>query len=191
MSKSDDSGYCVRGSAVWRVSSRPPLRLPAVLSCTSGCSRPARAVLRTTVCAVLREDRRAHADASFTGLPRSDSSNPSMLLQLLALVLGFVAPPPTARDELVARIADADVVRTDRRRSTRATSQSAWSPTWCRGVRLFPEVVEVHYHATSLGLQALGARQLARRAEQEARVRPPVSASSASLPASALTHELL
>src|SRR5262249_30776659 len=67
--------------------------------------------------AVLREARRADADPELQALARArlEEHVVDPLLQLLALVLGFIGAAARQHDdELVARVADADVVGTDR-----------------------------------------------------------------------------
>ena len=76
-------------------------------------------------------------------------------------------------DEFVARVADADVVRADRgAQHARDLAQRAVADVVAVVVVDLLEVVEVHDHQRDLGLQALGARQLAGQVhEEEPRVR--------------------
>ena len=100
-------------------------------------------------------------------------------LQLDALPLGLLrAAARQHDDELVAGIAHADVVGPDRRAQHAGDlAQRAVADVVPVVVVDFLEMVEVHDEQRDFGLQALGARQLAREVhEHESRVRQARSA---------------
>ena len=97
-------------------------------------------------------------------------------LQLALLLLGFLGAAAREHDdEFVARVADADVVRPDAvAQHARDFAQRLVADVVAVGVVDLLEAVEVHHEQRHFGLQALGARQLAREVhEHEARVRQP------------------
>ena len=104
----------------------------------------------------------------------SNSTLSTVSLQLDPLALGLVgAAPRQDDDELVAGVADADVVRTDgATQHGRHFAQRAVADVVAVAVVDFLEAVEVHHEQRHFGLEAFGARQLAREVhEHEARVR--------------------
>ena len=142
----------------------------------------------------MREDRRADADRQRQHLarPRLELQRVDRALQLQPLALRFLAAAARQHDdELVAGVADADVVGPDRgAQHAGDVAQRAVADVVAVGVVDVLEVVEVHDQQRDLGLQPVGARQLARQVhEHEPRVRQRRSADrSASLPASARTR---
>jgi len=104
--------------------------------------------------AVLRKHRRAHADPELQPLARSRLEEDVVdgLLQLLTLVLGFVrAATREDDDELVASVADSDVVGADRgAEHTGDFAERAVADVVAVVVVDFLEVVEVHDHQRDL-----------------------------------------